>query len=99
MRRRHACGLFCRRVDSAIPGPPAAQRLEQPTPFISNPPTQSTLSQAADILAQLGASGAAAKLMGMSPDARSSIIESMAPRDAAVTLVSMEDALQVGSSR
>ena len=48
------------------------------------------------MLAALGAEGAAEKLMGMEPQARASIIESMAPRDAANTLVSMEDALQVG---
>jgi flagellar motility protein MotE (MotC chaperone) len=47
------------------------------------------------VLAVLGAEGAAEKLMGMDARARASIIESMAPRDAAGTLVSMEDALQV----
>jgi hypothetical protein len=48
------------------------------------------------VLAELGAPGAASKLMGMDPAARASIIESMAPRAAADTLVSMEGALQVG---
>jgi hypothetical protein len=57
-----------------------------------NPPA---LEQAADVLAELGAAGAAAKLMGMEPAARGSIIESMAPRAAADTLVSMEGVLQV----
>ncbi|WIA13678.1 hypothetical protein OEZ85_007238 [Tetradesmus obliquus] len=51
-------------------------------------------SKAADILTEMGASKAASKLMHMDADARNSIIESMAPRAAAVTLASMEDALQ-----
>lgn len=42
----------------------------------------------------MGAPQAATKLVLMDPDARNSIIESMAPRAAANTLTSMEDALQ-----
>jgi hypothetical protein len=42
----------------------------------------------------MGATKAASKLMHMDADARNSIIESMAPRAAANTLASMEDALQ-----
>lgn len=42
----------------------------------------------------MGASKAATKLMHMDADARNSIIESMAPRAAANTLASMEDAVQ-----
>jgi hypothetical protein len=44
--------------------------------------------------AEMGAPQAATKLVLMDPDARNSIIESMAPRAAANTLTSMEDALQ-----
>ena len=42
----------------------------------------------------MGAPQAATKLVLMDPEARNSIIESMAPRAAANTLTSMEDALQ-----
>lgn len=42
----------------------------------------------------MGSSQAASKLILMEADARNSIIESMAPRAAANTLTSMEDAMQ-----
>jgi hypothetical protein len=43
---------------------------------------------------EMGAPQAADKLIGMDADARNSILESMAPRAAASTLTSMEDAMQ-----
>lgn len=42
----------------------------------------------------MGAQKAAGKLVHMEADARNSIIENMAPRDAAHTLTKMEDAIQ-----
>jgi hypothetical protein len=42
----------------------------------------------------MGSTQAASKLILMEADARNSIIESMAPRAAANTLTSMEDAMQ-----
>lgn len=44
--------------------------------------------------AEMGAPQAASKLVLMEADARNCIIESMAPRAAADTLTSMEDAVQ-----
>jgi Mrp family chromosome partitioning ATPase len=44
--------------------------------------------------AEMGAAQAASKLVLMDADARNCIIESMAPRAAADTLTSMEDAVQ-----
>ena len=44
-------------------------------------------------VAEMGAPKAASKLVLMDSDARNSIIESMAPRVAAVTLTSMGDSL------
>jgi hypothetical protein len=59
------------------------------------PPSAACYAQAADLLAVLGSEGAAAKLAAMDAEARASIIESMAPRDAAGALASMEDAARV----
>lgn len=48
--------------------------------------------------AEMGASQAASKLIMMDADTRNSIIENMAPRAAANTLTSMEDAMQALAS-